>query len=149
MKRVLVASRLPFLQILYLSLKKWKSKRIITRAGLLAIIHQHCKMGNLTQTKMDVHLCSPLACLNMRLIMVFLQTSNLFLGKCLTTLQTVPWIGYIENYCHAEHFLKGKLAEEFEDQCLQPPHHWCDQQEICWCSRSHYWSCHIPFSYQL
>ncbi len=54
--------------------------------------------------------------MKMRLIVVFLQTSNLFLGKCLTTLQTVPCVKFHladgENYCHAKHFLKGKLADD-------------------------------------
>ena len=76
-----MASRLTFLQILYLSLKKRPSRIIIMRDGLLAIIHHHCKVKNLTQTKMDVQLGSPLACMNMRLTMVSLQTSNSFLGK--------------------------------------------------------------------
>ncbi len=51
------------------------------RAGLLSIIHHHCKMGNLSQTKMDVQLRSPLACMKMLLILVSLQTSNLFLAN--------------------------------------------------------------------
>ena len=89
-----MASRLTFLQIPYLSLKKLKSRRIITRAGLLAIIHRHCKMGNLTQKKMGVQLRSPLACTKTRLIQVSLQTSNSFWGKCLTTLQTAPWVKF-------------------------------------------------------
>ena len=43
--------------------------------------------------KMGVQLCSPLACTKTRL-MVSLQTSNSFLGKCLTTLQTVPLVKF-------------------------------------------------------
>ena len=61
---------------LYLFLKKSKSRGIITRAGLLAIIQRHYKMGNLTQTKMGMQLRSPLACTKTRLILVSLQTSN-------------------------------------------------------------------------
>ena len=64
------------------------------RDGLLAIIHHPCKVGNLTQTKMDMQLHSLLAYMKMRLIMVSLQTSNSFLGKCLSTLQTVPWVKF-------------------------------------------------------
>jgi hypothetical protein len=71
---------------------KKKIRRRITRAGLLAIIHCHCKMGNLTQAKMGMQLHSPLTCTKMRLILVSLKTSNSCLGKCLTTLQTVPWV---------------------------------------------------------
>ena len=87
------------------------------RAGLLAIIHHHCKVGNLTETKMDVQPAAPIACMKMELIMVSLQTSNLFLDKCLSTLQTVPWVKfrffvYGENYRHDKHFLKGKLADD-------------------------------------
>ena len=73
---------------------KKKNRRRITRAGLLAIIHCHCKMGNLTLTKMDVQPASPLSCTKTWLILVSLQTSNSFLGKCLTTLQTVPWVKF-------------------------------------------------------
>ena len=57
-------SRLIFLQILYLFLKKFPSRRICMKAGLLDIIQYHCKMGNLTQTKMDVQPASPLAAVN-------------------------------------------------------------------------------------
>jgi hypothetical protein len=71
---------------------KKKNRRRITRAGLLAIIHCDCKMGNLTQAKMGMQLHSPLTCTKMRLILVSLKTSNSCLGKCLTTLQTVPWV---------------------------------------------------------
>ena len=89
-----MVSRLTFLQILYLSLEKWQSRRIIMSAGLLAIIHRHCKMGNLTLTKMGMQLRLPLACTKTWLILVSLQTNNSFLGKCLTTLQTVPWVKF-------------------------------------------------------
>jgi len=54
----------------------------------------HCKMGNLTQTKMDVQPASPLARMKIRLILVSLQTSNSFLGKCLSTLQTLPLVKF-------------------------------------------------------
>ena len=68
---------------------------------------------------MDVQPAAPLACMKMELIMVSLQTSNSFLDKCLSTLQTVPWVKFRffvdgENNRHDKHFLKGKLADDAE-----------------------------------
>ena len=94
---------------------------------------------------MDVQSAAPLACMKLELIMVSLQKSNSFLGKCLSTLQTVPWVKFRlfvdgENYYHHDkHFLKGKLADDAERE------HWRslrnnvlsrliideNQQEIC------------------
>jgi hypothetical protein len=46
------------------------------------------------------------------------QDKQLFLDNCSTTLQCtlgqVPFLAHGENYCHDEHFLKGKLSDDAE-----------------------------------
>ena len=104
-----------FLKIHYLSLKKCLSRKIIMWASLWAIIHRHCRMGNPTQTKMNVQLRSPLACMKMQLILVSPLTSKAFFGKCLSTGQNILWVKFLfiadgDDYCYEKHFLKGKLT---------------------------------------
>jgi hypothetical protein len=82
---------------------------------LLAIIQRHYKMGNLTQTKMGVQLRSTLdknadnSGLPPDKQLVLGQMFDYF-TDC--TLGQVPCLADGENYCHAEHFLKGKLTDD-------------------------------------